>query len=80
VDRVIVNIDALRGSQLVNQRQLYVSISRARFDAKIYTDDRQAMGLAVARKPEKSIAIDALRERREEELKQAHRPTMRMSI
>jgi ATP-dependent exoDNAse (exonuclease V) alpha subunit len=80
VDKVIVNVDSMRSAQLVNQRQLYVSISRARYEAKIFTDDRAALGLAVARKPEKSIAIDALRERRAEELRQSQRPTMRMSF
>jgi conjugative relaxase-like TrwC/TraI family protein len=80
VDRVIVNVDSMRSAQLVNQRQLYVSISRARWDAKVYTDDRKAMGLAVARKQEKSIAIDAVRELREQEIKQSRQPTMRMSF
>jgi ATP-dependent exoDNAse (exonuclease V) alpha subunit len=80
VDRVLINVDSIRSDALVNNRQFYVSISRARFDAKIYTDDRQAMGLAVARKPEKSIALDAVRERRAEELRQSQRPTMRMSF
>jgi ATP-dependent exoDNAse (exonuclease V) alpha subunit len=80
VDRVIVNVDSMRSAQLVNQRQLYVSISRARHDARIYTDYRHAMDLAVARKPEKSIALEAVKERREQELKQAQRPTLRMSI
>jgi ATP-dependent exoDNAse (exonuclease V) alpha subunit len=70
----------MRSAQLVNQRQLYVSISRARYEAKIFTDDRAALGLAVARKPEKSIAIDAVRERRAEELRQSQRLTMRMSF
>jgi ATP-dependent exoDNAse (exonuclease V) alpha subunit len=43
VDRVIVNVGSMRGAQLVNQKQFYVSISRARYDARIYTDDAQAL-------------------------------------
>jgi ATP-dependent exoDNAse (exonuclease V) alpha subunit len=80
VDRVIVNVDSMRSAQLVNQKQFYVSISRARADAKIYTDDVEALGRAVGRRPEKSIGLDAVGERRAEELKQAQRPTIRMSI
>ena len=47
VDRVIVNIDSRRGVDLINERQLYVSISRARADAHIYTDDVKAMRRSV---------------------------------
>ncbi|HTW86918.1 MAG TPA: ATP-binding domain-containing protein [Candidatus Binataceae bacterium] len=43
VDRVIVNIDTTRGVQLVNRRQFYVSLSRARYDARIYTNDSGAL-------------------------------------
>jgi ATP-dependent exoDNAse (exonuclease V) alpha subunit len=80
IDRVLVNVDSMRSETLVNSRQFYVSISRARFYAHLYTNDRQALGLAVARRPEKSIALDALKERQAEELKQLQRPTMRMSF
>jgi ATP-dependent exoDNAse (exonuclease V) alpha subunit len=80
VDRVIVNVDSMRSAQLVNQKQFYVSISRARSDARIYTDDAEALGRAVGRRPEKSIAMDAIKERREEELKQSRAQTVRMSI
>jgi conjugative relaxase-like TrwC/TraI family protein len=59
VDRVIVNIDATRGVQLVNRRQFYVSLSRARYDARIYTDDAEALRRAVARDLQKAIALDA---------------------
>jgi ATP-dependent exoDNAse (exonuclease V) alpha subunit len=49
VDRVIVNVDTMRSDRLVNARQLYVSMSRARFDAHLYTNDVQALGRSVAR-------------------------------
>ena len=49
VDRVIVNVDTTRSVKLVNQRQFYVSISRARHDARIYTDDAPALARAVGR-------------------------------
>ena len=41
VDRVIANIDTLRSAELVNRKQFYVSISRARHALTIYTDDRR---------------------------------------
>ena len=60
VDRVIVNIDTLRSVELVNRKQFYVSISRARHAATIYTDDRSALEHAVSRTREKSIALERL--------------------
>jgi conjugative relaxase-like TrwC/TraI family protein len=60
VDRVIANIDTLRSAELVNRKQFYVSISRARHSATIYTDDRSALQHAVSRTREKSIALERL--------------------
>ncbi len=60
VDRVIVNIDTLRSAELVNRKQFYVAISRARHAATIYTDDRSALQLAVSRTREKSVALERL--------------------
>ncbi|WP_425151800.1 MobF family relaxase [Candidatus Binatus sp.] len=60
VDRVIVNIDTARSAELVNRKQFYVSISRARHNATIYTDDRAALQHAVGRTREKSIAVERL--------------------
>jgi conjugative relaxase-like TrwC/TraI family protein len=60
VDRVIANIDTLRSAELVNSKQFYVSISRARHAATIYTDDRSALQYAVSRTREKSIALERI--------------------
>ncbi len=60
VDRVIINIDTARSTELVNRRQFYVSLSRARHDAAIYTDDRLELPRVISREQEKSVAIDAL--------------------
>jgi conjugative relaxase-like TrwC/TraI family protein len=60
VDRVIVNIDTTRSVKLVNQRQFYVSISRARYDARIYTDDATALARAVGREQLKPTALEHL--------------------
>jgi ATP-dependent exoDNAse (exonuclease V) alpha subunit len=58
VDRVIVHIDSARGTDLVNQRQLYVSVSRPRLEARIYTDSTERMRRAAARTQEKELALD----------------------
>ncbi len=61
VDRVIVNVDTMRSVELVNQKQFYVSISRARHAVSLYTDDRARLDLAVERSREKSMALERLR-------------------
>jgi len=58
VDRVIIDIDTRLSPELVNQKQFYVSISRARNALKVYTDDRGKLGHAVSRTREKSMALD----------------------
>jgi ATP-dependent exoDNAse (exonuclease V) alpha subunit len=68
VDRVIVNDDSMRSSRLVNREQLYVSISRGRIDARVYTNDAEALRLAVTRDPKKEIALDAVKQRPTQEL------------
>jgi hypothetical protein len=60
LDRAIINIDTTRSVQLVNRKQFYVSISRARQAAAIYTDDRARLLQTVSRNREKSTALEAL--------------------
>jgi conjugative relaxase-like TrwC/TraI family protein len=61
VDRVIVNVDSMRSHKLVNQQQFYVSISRARHDVQVFTDDRKTLGRAVGRDPKKSVAMEVIK-------------------
>jgi conjugative relaxase-like TrwC/TraI family protein len=70
VDRVIVNIDTLRSIEIVNRKQFYVSISRARDGLTIYTDDREALRHAVNRNREKSVALEQARIRIHPQIKQ----------
>src|SRR5208283_5832043 len=70
VDRIVVNIDTLRSAELVNRKQFYVSISRARDGVTIYTDDREALLHAVNRDREKSVALDQARIRIQPQIKQ----------
>lgn len=60
VDPVIVNVDTTRSAQLVNRKQFYVSISRARYAVSIYTDDRERLRQTVSRNRENSTALVAL--------------------
>jgi hypothetical protein len=60
VDRVLVNIDSSRGAQLVNDRMYYVAISRARLDARIYTDDQERMRRSVVRTQDNELALDVI--------------------
>jgi conjugative relaxase-like TrwC/TraI family protein len=49
-DRVLVHVDTGRShEQLVNQRFAYVAVSRGRYDAQIYTDDRSRLTETLSR-------------------------------
>ena len=61
---------------MVNRRQFYVLISRARHDARIYTDDAEAMRRAVARTQDKELALEAVKLRPTQGLRTA--PGMRI--
>jgi ATP-dependent exoDNAse (exonuclease V) alpha subunit len=43
-ERVLVHADTEQSQQLVNSRMAYVSVSRAQYDAHIYTNDRAHLG------------------------------------
>jgi hypothetical protein len=55
-----VNIDTERSSRLANRRQFYVSLSRAKHDARIYTDNVETLTRAVAREQLKPTALENL--------------------
>ena len=58
-DRVLVHIDTERGGErLVNRRFAYVAISRARNDAHVYTNDRQALTRALDRDVSQRSAVE----------------------
>ena len=56
VDRVMVDIDTK--SRSTNDAAYYVEISRARHEAKIYTNDQAKLPAAVLRRDEKTAALD----------------------
>lgn len=60
MDRVLVNAETTETDLLVNQRMAYVAVSRARLDARIYTDSAADLGGALARRRDKTMALEAL--------------------
>jgi conjugative relaxase-like TrwC/TraI family protein len=62
-DRVVVHVDTENvGAHLVNQRLAYVAVSRGRYDAQIYTDDKAQLGEALSRDVSHRSAIEPRRE------------------
>jgi ATP-dependent exoDNAse (exonuclease V) alpha subunit len=58
-DRVLVDVDTVAvGEQLVNRRLAYVAVSRGRYDAQIYTNDRTRLGDALSREVSHRSAIE----------------------
>ena len=49
----------------------YVAISRARYEATIYTNSRAELPAAISREPVKTAALDIQRERAEPRLQRA---------
>ncbi len=58
-ERVLVHVDTDRsGQRLVNERMAYVSLSRGRDDAHIYTDDRSQLASVLSRDQSHRSAIE----------------------
>jgi len=56
--RVIANIDTDSSRSVINTRLAYVAISRASEDARIYTNDGEALGTRLATEISKTAAVD----------------------
>jgi ATP-dependent exoDNAse (exonuclease V) alpha subunit len=56
--RVIANIDTDSARSLINTRLAYVAVSRAEYDARIYTNDAEGLGVRLATNISKSSAVD----------------------
>jgi conjugative relaxase-like TrwC/TraI family protein len=61
MDRVLVNAETTETDLLLNQRMAYVAVSRARLDARIYTDSAAELGSALSRRRDKTMALEALK-------------------
>jgi ATP-dependent exoDNAse (exonuclease V) alpha subunit len=57
-DRVLINGDTATHPELLNARFAYVSVSRARLDAEIYTNDLSGLSKKLSAETEKSSAIE----------------------
>ena len=57
-DRVLVNADTAAHPELLNARFAYVSVSRARLDAEIYTNDAEGLGPKLSADVCKTAAIE----------------------
>jgi conjugative relaxase-like TrwC/TraI family protein len=59
-DRVLVHVDTEQArEELINSRLAYVSVSRGRYDAQIYTNDAQKLGEELSRDISKQSALEA---------------------
>jgi ATP-dependent exoDNAse (exonuclease V) alpha subunit len=57
-DRVLIHVDTELGAKdLLNSRMAYVSVSRGRYDAQIYTNNAQTLGQQLSRDVSHSPAI-----------------------
>ncbi|HKR15289.1 MAG TPA: MobF family relaxase [Pyrinomonadaceae bacterium] len=61
-DRVLINADTRESVRLLNDRMAYVAISRARYDALIYTDSTQHLSEALNRGMDKETALGAIQD------------------
>lgn len=57
-DRVLINVDTELGKKLVNERLAYVAVSRARYDAQIYTNDQAELAHDLSREYSHSTATN----------------------
>jgi conjugative relaxase-like TrwC/TraI family protein len=59
-DRVLVHVDTeAAGEKLINRRLAYVAVSRARYDAQIYTNDKSQLAAGLSRDVSHRSAIEA---------------------
>ncbi|HJX84931.1 MAG TPA: conjugal transfer protein, partial [Candidatus Angelobacter sp.] len=56
-DRVLIHADTEEGEHLVNSRMAYVSVSRGRYDAQIYTNDKSELAHHLGREVSQSTAL-----------------------
>jgi ATP-dependent exoDNAse (exonuclease V) alpha subunit len=57
-ERVLVHVDHAAHPDLVNSRFAYVSVSRASFEARIFTDDATRLPARLSTEIDKSAAVD----------------------
>ena len=58
-DRVLIHVDTEKSEQLVNNRFAYVSVSRAQYDAQIYTNDGSELARDLSRDVSQRTATES---------------------
>jgi hypothetical protein len=58
-DRVLMHVDTAHSPVLVNRRFAYVATSRARYDARLYTDNETALAHVLGRETSHRSAIES---------------------
>lgn len=67
-DRVLINVDTELGEKLINERLAYVAVSRARYDAQIYTNNQAELAHDLSREFSHSTATDGHSQESEHEI------------
>ena len=57
-ERVLIHVDTDKSELLVNDRFAYVSVSRAQYDARIYTNDRSKLSRSLSRDSSERTATE----------------------
>jgi conjugative relaxase-like TrwC/TraI family protein len=58
-DRILIHVDSSQAhAELLNSRMAYVSVSRAQFDVKIYTNDAKTLEQVLSRNVTKASALE----------------------
>jgi hypothetical protein len=61
-DRVLIHVDTEQGGEkLVNRRLAYVAVSRGRYDAQIYTNDKTSLAEDLGRDDSRPSALESTR-------------------
>jgi conjugative relaxase-like TrwC/TraI family protein len=79
-DRALIHVDTEKGEQLVNARMAYVSVSRGRYDAEIYTNDKTELAHDLSRDVSQRTATAPAHEHSPGEPGQAHEPEATQKI
>lgn len=79
-DRALIHVDTEKGAQLVNERMAYVSISRPRYDAEIYTNDKSELAHHLSRDVSQSTATEYGHEHKPAEPGHEHEPDAAQKI
>jgi hypothetical protein len=61
-DRVLIHADTDKSEHLVNARFAYVAVSRGRYDAQIYTNDKSELAQSLSRDVSHRTAIGGSQE------------------